>query len=115
MREREHSSSPWRAWERWLRLGGRELGIGLVALGAIVFALRFVHPIFANQPDEGSASMRAKRRRDDAERRMGEGKGRGRAGYAARDEHRVFVRHDRLRIVTSAVGRSPAGSERGQL
>jgi hypothetical protein len=50
MREHEHSSSPWRVWERWLRLGGRELGIGLVALGAIVFALQFVHPIFANQP-----------------------------------------------------------------
>ena len=39
-----------RAWERWLRLGGRELGIGAMAVLAIVFALRFVHPIFANQP-----------------------------------------------------------------
>ncbi len=37
-------------WWRRLRVGGRELVVGLVAVGAIVFAIRIIHPIFANQP-----------------------------------------------------------------
>ena len=33
-----------------MRFGGREIAIGIAALFAIMFAVRLVHPIFANQP-----------------------------------------------------------------
>jgi hypothetical protein len=37
-------------WRRWSIAGGRDVVIGVVAFGAIVFAVREIHPIFANQP-----------------------------------------------------------------
>jgi hypothetical protein len=37
-------------WLRWLGIAGRDLVIIVVTVGAIVFAVRRVRPIFANQP-----------------------------------------------------------------
>lgn len=37
-------------WRRWLGIGGRDLAIILFTVAAIVFSIRHVHPIFANQP-----------------------------------------------------------------
>lgn len=34
----------------WLGIAGRDLGIIVLAVGAIIFAVRATHPIFANQP-----------------------------------------------------------------
>jgi len=37
-------------WTRWLGIAGRDLAIIIVAVSAIVFAVRHERPIFANQP-----------------------------------------------------------------
>jgi hypothetical protein len=37
-------------WSRWLGVAGRDLLIIVVTVSAIVFSIRRVHPIFANQP-----------------------------------------------------------------
>jgi hypothetical protein len=37
-------------WTRWLGVAGRDLAIIIVAVSAIVFAVRHERPIFANQP-----------------------------------------------------------------
>lgn len=38
------------AWQRWLLVTGRDAAIVILTLGAIVFSVNHVHPIFANQP-----------------------------------------------------------------
>jgi hypothetical protein len=52
---REHSgrgrrTGPDRPWKRWIALAGRDLFIIAGSVGAIVFSVNRVHPIFANQP-----------------------------------------------------------------
>ncbi|MDB4874780.1 MAG: Lytic transglycosylase catalytic [Gemmatimonadetes bacterium] len=37
-------------WSRWIGIAGRDLLIIVVTVSAIVFSVRRVHPIFANQP-----------------------------------------------------------------
>ena len=37
-------------WMRWLGIAGRDLAIIVVALAAIVYSVRNINPIFANQP-----------------------------------------------------------------
>jgi hypothetical protein len=37
-------------WSRWLGIAGRDLAIIVVTVSAIIFSIRRVHPIFANQP-----------------------------------------------------------------
>ena len=53
--DRRHDPAPGRrararGMAYWLGIAGRDLAIILVAVGAIVFAVRRTHPIFANQP-----------------------------------------------------------------
>jgi hypothetical protein len=38
------------AWQRWLLITGRDLAVAIFTVGAIVFSVNRVHPIFANQP-----------------------------------------------------------------
>lgn len=53
---RGRATSP---WVRWLGIGGRDLAIVIFTLAAIVFSVRHVHPIFANQPTIASELTRA--------------------------------------------------------
>ncbi len=46
-------------WLRWVGIGGRDLGIILVTVSAIVYSVRHVHPIFANQPTIAAELTRA--------------------------------------------------------
>ncbi|HVX39915.1 MAG TPA: lytic transglycosylase domain-containing protein [Gemmatimonadaceae bacterium] len=46
-------------WLRWLGIGGRDLGIVIVTVAAIVFSVRHIHPIFANQPTIAAELTRA--------------------------------------------------------
>src|SRR5690348_14022746 len=46
-------------WLRWLGVGGRDLGIIVFAVAAIVYSVRHVHPIFANQPTIAAELTRA--------------------------------------------------------
>jgi hypothetical protein len=38
------------AWQKWLIVAGRDLAVVIFTVGAIVFSVNRVHPIFANQP-----------------------------------------------------------------
>ena len=53
--DRRHEPGPgrrsrYRGMAYWLGIAGRDLAIIVVAVGAIIFAVRGTHPIFANQP-----------------------------------------------------------------
>jgi hypothetical protein len=37
-------------WVRWLKVGGRDLGIIILSLSAIIFSVRRMNPIFSGQP-----------------------------------------------------------------
>ena len=38
------------AWQKWLLITGRDVAVAIFTVGAIVFSVNRVHPIFANQP-----------------------------------------------------------------
>jgi hypothetical protein len=45
-------------WGRWLGIAGRDVAIAALALVAIIFTIRHVHPIFENQPTVAAAITR---------------------------------------------------------
>ncbi len=49
----------WQRWKRWLGVAGRDLAIIVATVSAIVFSVRHVHPIFANQPTIAEELTRA--------------------------------------------------------
>jgi hypothetical protein len=52
-------ANPPRRWMRWLGVAGRDVGIILATVTAIVFCVNHAHPIFANQPTLASQLTRA--------------------------------------------------------
>lgn len=48
-----------RGWVRWAKVAGRDAVIVLATVGAIVFSVRHIHPIFAGQPTVAQAVERA--------------------------------------------------------
>jgi hypothetical protein len=47
------------AWVRWLRTAGRDAGIVVLTVSAIVFSVRHMNPIFAGQPTVAEALTKA--------------------------------------------------------
>jgi hypothetical protein len=48
-----------RPWKRWFVIAGRDALIVIATVSAIVFSVRHVHPIFANQPTVAASLTRA--------------------------------------------------------
>jgi hypothetical protein len=45
-------------WGRWFGVGGRDIALIVVAIFAIIAAIRLVHPIFTNQPTVAASIMK---------------------------------------------------------
>lgn len=56
---RGRGASVVRGWVRWARVAGRDAGIIVVTVIAIVFSVQHVHPIFAGQPTVAQAVTKA--------------------------------------------------------